>query len=105
MRFYAVRLVGEVVPQTESGRYLERHRLPLDLTLQKADAIETIQRIQGELMIVGGIILLLIGYLLPIPMPLAEIVTVIGWILLIVGVVLLILGSVGRPVAGRRYWF
>jgi Family of unknown function (DUF6131) len=56
-------------------------------------------------MIVGGIILLLIGYLLPIPMPLDQIVVVIGWILLIVGVVLLILGAVGRPVAGRRYWF
>ena len=61
-------------------------------------------------MIVAGIVLLLVGYLLPllIPVP-AVLVTVaigLGWILLIVGAVLWLLGSVARrPVAGRRhYW-
>lgn len=61
-------------------------------------------------MIVAGVILLLIGYLLPllIPVPLVLVTVAIwlGWILLIVGVVLWLLGHVGgRPVAGRRhYW-
>ena len=61
-------------------------------------------------MIVAGVILLLVGYLLPllIPVPLVLVTVAIwlGWILLIVGVVLWLLGHVaGRPVAGRRhYW-
>ena len=55
---------------------------------------------KGNTMIVLGIILLVIGYLLPIP-----ILATIGWLLLVVGAVLFILGSVGRPVGGRRYWF
>jgi uncharacterized protein YjbJ (UPF0337 family) len=62
-------------------------------------------------MIVAGIVLLLLGYLLPllIPVPLVLVTVAIwlGWILLIVGVVLWLLGHVaGRPVAGRRhYWW
>ena len=56
-------------------------------------------------MIIAGVILLLVGYLLPLPMPLDEIAVVVGWILLIAGVVLLILGRTGRPVGGRRYWY
>ncbi|MFZ3294842.1 MAG: DUF6131 family protein [Mycobacterium sp.] len=51
-------------------------------------------------MIALGIILLVLGYVLPVP-----ILITLGWILVVVGVVFLILGSVGRPVAGRRYWF
>lgn len=51
-------------------------------------------------MIVLGIILLVIGWLLVIP-----IVLWLGVILLVVGVILELLGAVGRPVAGRRhYW-
>ncbi|MBV8788269.1 MAG: hypothetical protein JOZ00_16465 [Mycobacterium sp.] len=52
-------------------------------------------------MIVLGIILLLVGYLLPVP----PIIATIGWIVLLIGVVLLIMGQVGRPVGGRRYWY
>ena len=52
-------------------------------------------------MIVLGVILILVGYLLPVP----AIIATIGWILLVIGVVLLILGRVGRPVGGRRYWY
>jgi hypothetical protein len=52
-------------------------------------------------MIVLGVILILVGYLLPVP----AIIATIGWILLVIGVVLLILGQVGRPVGGRRYWY
>ena len=61
-------------------------------------------------MIVAGIVLLLLGYLLPlvipVPIVLATAAIWLGWILLIVGVVLWLLGSVARrPVAGRRhYW-
>lgn len=52
-------------------------------------------------MIVLGIVLVLVGYFLAVP----PIVATIGWILLLIGVVLLVLGQVGRPVAGRRYWY
>jgi Family of unknown function (DUF6131) len=51
-------------------------------------------------MIALGVILLVLGYVLPVP-----ILITLGWILVVIGVVFLILGSVGRPVAGRRYWF
>ena len=46
-------------------------------------------------MIVLGIILILVGYLLPVP----AFVATIGWILLVIGIVLLVLGQIGRPVA------
>ena len=51
-------------------------------------------------MIVLGIILLVLGYALGI-----SILTTLGTILLVIGVVLLVLGAVGRPLAGRRYWY
>jgi hypothetical protein len=51
-------------------------------------------------MIILGLVLLILGYILPIP-----ILETIGIILLIIGLVLLVLGGVGRPVAGRRYWY
>jgi hypothetical protein len=51
-------------------------------------------------MITFGVVLLLIGFLLGIP-----ILWTIGMILLIVGVVLWILGSAGRAVGGRRHYY
>lgn len=51
-------------------------------------------------MIIFGIVLLILGYVLPLP-----ILSTIGWILVVVGAVLWILGAIGRPVAGRRVWF
>lgn len=51
-------------------------------------------------MIILGIILLVLGFVLKL-----EILTTIGIILLVIGAILWILGAVGRPVAGRRYWF
>lgn len=51
-------------------------------------------------MIVLGVILLLIGWLTGI-----SLLYTVGAILLVVGLVLLLLGSVGRPVAGRRWYF
>jgi Family of unknown function (DUF6131) len=51
-------------------------------------------------MIVLGIILLVLGFFLKVP-----ILTTLGIILLVIGAVLWVLGSVGRPVAGRRYWY
>jgi Family of unknown function (DUF6131) len=54
----------------------------------------------GEFMIVLGIVLLLIGYLVGIP-----ILTTLGVILLVIGVVLFLLGATGRQVGGRaHYW-
>lgn len=51
-------------------------------------------------MIVLGIVLLLIGWLLPI-----HLLTTLGLILVVIGVVLEILGATGRPLWGRRhYW-
>ena len=51
-------------------------------------------------MIILGLVLLLLGFFLGVP-----ILWTIGIILIIVGVVLMILGSAGRPVGGRRYWW
>jgi hypothetical protein len=51
-------------------------------------------------MIVLGAILLILGFVLKI-----QILWTIGIILLVVGAVLWLLGAVGRPVAGRRYWY
>ncbi|MGB6514537.1 DUF6131 family protein [Mycobacterium sp.] len=52
-------------------------------------------------MIVLGIILIIVGYVVPS----LSILYTIGGILVVVGVILWILGAVGRPVGGRRYWF
>ncbi|MEZ0049628.1 energy-converting hydrogenase Eha subunit E [Mycobacterium sp. MAA66] len=51
-------------------------------------------------MIILGIILLVVGYALAVP-----IVETLGTILVVIGAVLWILGSIGRPVAGRKVWF
>jgi hypothetical protein len=51
-------------------------------------------------MIVLGAILLILGFVLKV-----SILQTIGIILVVIGAVLWILGSVGRPVAGRRYWY
>ena len=54
----------------------------------------------GDLVIVLGIILLIVGYLVHVP-----IATTIGLILIVVGLILFVLGSMGRAVGGRRhYW-
>ena len=50
-------------------------------------------------MIALGIVLLILGFFLKV-----GILGTIGIILLVIGAVLWVLGSVGRPVAGRRYW-
>jgi uncharacterized protein DUF6131 len=54
-------------------------------------------------MIVLGIILLLIG--LFVQMTISPLLTTIGVILIVIGAVMSILGRIGRPVAGRRYWY
>ncbi|MFQ6398610.1 DUF6131 family protein [Nocardia sp. KC 131] len=51
-------------------------------------------------MIVLGLILLVVGYLIGIPL-----LTTAGIILLIIGAVLFVAGSVGRPVGGRRHYY
>lgn len=51
-------------------------------------------------MIVLGIILLLAGFLLHIP-----ILWTIGIILVVVGLILTLLGSMGRAVGGRRTYY
>ncbi|HEY5151680.1 MAG TPA: DUF6131 family protein [Mycobacterium sp.] len=51
-------------------------------------------------MIVLGAILLILGFVLKI-----QILWTIGIILLVIGAVLWLLGAMGRPVAGRRYWY
>jgi hypothetical protein len=56
-------------------------------------------------MIIVGVVLLVLAYVLPMPYPLGELMDVGGWILLVLGVVFLILGLLGRPVGGRRYWY
>jgi len=51
-------------------------------------------------MLILGLILLLLGFLLSIP-----VLWTIGIILLVVGAVLFLLGSTGRQVGGRKHWF
>ena len=51
-------------------------------------------------MIVVGLVLLLLGLLLDVP-----ILWTLGLIVLVIGLVLLVLGSTGRAIGGRRhYW-
>jgi hypothetical protein len=51
-------------------------------------------------MIVAGIIALLLGFLLGIP-----ILWTIGIILLVVGLIMILLGATGRAVGGRRHYY
>ena len=51
-------------------------------------------------MIVLGIILIVVGYIVPI-----GIVATIGWILLVVGLILTILGAVVHGIGGRKTYF
>jgi hypothetical protein len=51
-------------------------------------------------MVILGLVLLIVGFLLGIP-----VLWSIGVIVLVIGLVLFLLGSMGREVAGRRhYW-
>ncbi|MFL0180039.1 MULTISPECIES: hypothetical protein [unclassified Mycobacterium] len=47
-----------------------------------------------------GVLLLILGLVFNI-----YVLWAVGIVLLVVGAVFWILGSVGRPVAGRRYWY
>jgi hypothetical protein len=54
-------------------------------------------------MIVLGIVLLLIG--LFVQTTISSLLTTLGVILIVIGLVFHVLGHVGRPIAGRRYWY
>ncbi|BBZ29449.1 hypothetical protein MMAD_37440 [Mycolicibacterium madagascariense] len=65
-------------------------------------------RQKGPAMIVLGVILVILGFLLPTLVPtfaFAHLILVVGVILLVVGVILAILGSAGRAVGGRRHYY
>lgn len=51
-------------------------------------------------MIILGVILLIIGMLVGIPL-----LTTIGGVLIVVGAVLWILGATGRAIGGRKHYF
>ncbi len=51
-------------------------------------------------MIILGVILLIVGFLLNIPL-----LWTIGIIVLIIGLVLVAMGSMGRAVGGRRHYY
>ncbi|MET9535352.1 MULTISPECIES: hypothetical protein [unclassified Streptomyces] len=51
-------------------------------------------------MIILGVILLLIGMLVGVPL-----LTTVGGVLLVVGALLWILGASGRKIGGRRHYF
>jgi hypothetical protein len=55
---------------------------------------------EGNLLIIFGIVLLVIGMVAGIP-----VLVTIGGILLVIGVVLWILGSMGRAVGGRKHYY
>lgn len=52
-------------------------------------------------MIVLGIILLVIGFLVPS----LAVLKIIGGILIAVGLILMVLGAAGREIGGRRHWY
>ncbi len=59
-------------------------------------------------MIVLGIILIVLGLLLPALVPtfaFAHIVLVIGVILLVVGLLMMLMGRAGHAVGGRRHYY
>ena len=59
-------------------------------------------------MIVLGIVLIVLGLILPAIVPtfaFAHIFVTVGVILLIVGLVLMLLGRTGRAVGGRRHYY
>ena len=59
-------------------------------------------------MIILGIILIVLGLLLPSLVPtfaFAHICLVIGVILLVVGVLLMLMGRMGHAVGGRRHYY
>lgn len=51
-------------------------------------------------MVILGLILIVIGWLLPIPL-----LVTLGIVLLAIGLILVLLGSTGHPVGGRQYWW
>jgi hypothetical protein len=55
---------------------------------------------RGGAMIIVGVILLIIGFALKIP-----VLWTVGIVLAVIGVILMALASAGRPVAGRRHWW
>jgi hypothetical protein len=54
----------------------------------------------GGTVIIFGLVLMIIGFLLGIP-----VLWSIGTLLLLIGLVLWILGSIGRAVGGRRHYY
>ena len=59
-------------------------------------------------MIVLGIVLIVLGLILPTLVPtfaFAHIVTVVGVILLVVGLILFVAGRAGHAVGGRRHYY
>jgi uncharacterized membrane protein HdeD (DUF308 family) len=59
-------------------------------------------------MIVLGVILIVLGLVLPSLVPtfaLAHIVLILGVILLVVGLFLAVMGRMGHAVAGRRHYY
>ena len=59
-------------------------------------------------MIIFGIVLIVLGLILPSLVPtfaFAHLLVVVGVILLIVGVVLALIGRTGRAVGGRRHYY
>lgn len=52
-------------------------------------------------MLILGVVLILLGWLLTIP-----VLITIGIVVAVIGVVLLLVGAIGhREIGGRRYWF
>jgi Family of unknown function (DUF6131) len=77
-------------------------------TLTPATLLPYIRRNQENVMIALGIVLIVLGLLLPSLVPtfaFAHLLVVFGVILLVVGVVLAVAGRAGHAVGGRRHYY
>jgi uncharacterized membrane protein HdeD (DUF308 family) len=84
------------------------NRVPIRPTETRYEAPVDVASRKAHIMIVFGIVLIVLGLILPSLVPafaFAHLLVVVGVILLVVGVILAILGATGRAVGGRRHYY
>jgi uncharacterized membrane protein HdeD (DUF308 family) len=85
---------------TVSEHHGNQHRRSGSATIAPAAKPPIRASHEGTIMIILGIILLVLGFVLAIP-----VLWTIGLILIVAGAVLTILGTTGRAIGGRKTWY